>query len=144
MRTSRSTGASMTTTDRSKRRVRWAAIGGTAVLGVGAAAAIGANPFPASDQPKDPQVAALEMREKALASEAKRVNALNAERFASYRKQLTERQREIAAVEAANARAQAATSSYGGYGSGSSGGGYSSAPAATYVQSAPVASSSSS
>ena len=133
----------MTTTDRSKRRVRWAAIGGTAVLGVGAAAAIGANPFPASDQPKDPQVTALEMREKALASEAKRVNALNAERFASYRTQLAERQREIAAVEAANARAQAGSSSYGGYGSGSSGG-YSSAPAATYVQSAPVASSSSS
>ncbi len=143
MRTRRSTGASRTTTARSKRRVRWAAIGGTAVLGVGAAAAIGANPFPASDQPKDPQVAALEMREKALASEAKRVNALNAERFASYRKQLTERQREIAAVEAATARAQAGSSSYGGYGSGSSGG-YSSAPAATYVQSAPVASSSSS
>ena len=133
----------MTTTDRSKRRVRWAAIGGTAMLGVGAAVAIGANPFPASDQPKDPQVAALEMREKALASEAKRVNALNAERFASYRTQLAERQQQIAAVEAANARAQAASSSYGGYGSGSSGG-YSSAPAATYVPSAPVASSSSS
>jgi len=133
----------MTTTDRSKRRVRWAAIGGTAMLGVGAAVAIGANPFPASDQPKDPQVAALEMREKALAAEAKRVNAVNAERFASYRKQLAERQQEIAAIEAANARAQAGSSSYGGYGSGSSGG-YSSAPAATYVPSAPVASSSSS
>ena len=134
----------MTTTDRSKRRVRWTALGGTALLGVGAAVAIGANPFPQSDQPKDPSVTALEKREAALASEAKRVNAVNAERWASYRVQLAARNREIAVIDAANARAQAAAS-YGGYAAGgASGGGYASAPAATYVPSAPVASSGSS
>ena len=125
----------MTTTDRSKRRVRWTALGGTALLGMGAAVAIGANPFPQSDQPKDPSVTALEQREAALAGEAKRVNAMNAERWASYRVKLAERNREIAVVQAANAQALAAPPSYGGY---------SSAPAATYVPSAPVASSGSS
>lgn len=120
------------TTDRSRRRVRWTAIGGTALLGVGAAVAIGANPYPQSERPEDPQVAALEQRERALASEARRVNAANAERWATYRVQLAERNREIAAVNAANAATP------------SSGGSYSAAPAATYVPSAPVASSSSS
>ena len=134
----------MTTTDRSKRRVRWTAISGTALLGVGAAVAIGANPFPQSSQPKDPAVAALEQRERALATEARRVNAANAERWATYRVKLAERNKQIAAVEAANAQALASASSYGGYGSTSSGGGYASAPAATYVPSAPVASSGSS
>lgn len=146
----------MTTTDRSRRRVRWTAISGTALMGVGAAVAIGANPFPHSDRPKDADVVALETREKALATEATRVNALNAERWASYRVKLAERKKEIAAVEAANAQALAASAaatsaSYGGYASGGSSGsstsgsgGYASAPAATYVPSAPVASSGSS
>lgn len=140
------TGATMKTTDRSKRRVRWTAIGGTALMGVGAAVAIGANPFPHSDRPKDADVVALEKREKALATEATRVNALNAERWASYRVQLASRNKEIAAVRAANAQAlaSASTASYGGYSSGGSSGGYASAPAATYVPAAPVASSGSS
>lgn len=136
----------MKTTDRSKRRVRWTAISGTALMGVGAAVAIGANPFPHSDRPKDADVVALEKREKALATEATRVNALNAERWASYRVQLASRNKEIAAVRAANAQAlaSASTASYGGYSSGGSSGGYASAPAATYVPAAPVASSGSS
>jgi hypothetical protein len=115
------------TTDRSKRRVRWTAISATALMGVGAAAAIAADPFPRSQQPKDPAVQALEAREKALAAEATRVNAMNAERWATYRTQLEARQMEIARVNDLNA----ASSSY-------------SAPQATYVPSAPVASSSSS
>jgi len=133
------------TTDRSRRRVRWTAIGGTALVGVGAAVAIGANPYPHSDRPKDADVQALETRERALATEARRVNALNAERWASYRVKLAERTRQIASVNAANARALAASAATSSYSGGSSGGGsYSSAPAATYVPSAPVASSGSS
>ena len=121
------------TTDRSKRVVRWTAISATALLGVGAAAAIAADPFPRSNQPKDPAIQALEAREKALAAEAARVNAMNAERWATYRTQLEARQKEIARVNDLNAAAAAAAAapSY-------------SAPQATYVPSPPVATSSSS
>lgn len=146
------------TTDRSKRAVRATAVVGTLLAGVGAAVAIGADPFPASQRPKDADIAALEAREKALATEAKRVNAMNAERWASYRSKLAERTKQISIVEAANARTRAAnaaaqasastSASSGGYSSGYSGGsssGYSApAPAATYVPAAPVASSGSS
>lgn len=118
------------TTDRSRRAVRWTAISATALLGVGAAAAIAADPFPRSTQPKDPAIQALEAREKALAAEASRVNAMNAERWATYRSQLEARQQEIARVNDLNAAA-AATPSY-------------SAPQSSYVPSPPVASSSSS
>lgn len=106
------------TTDRSRRAVRWTAISATALLGVGAAAAIAADPFPRSTQPKDPAIQALEAREKALAAEASRVNAMNAERWATYRSQLETRQQEIDS--------------------------YYSAPQSGYVPSPPVASSSSS
>lgn len=118
----------MTTTDRSRRRVRVAAIAGTVLAGAGVAVAVGADPFPESNQPRDAAVAALEKRERALTAEARRVNAMNAERWATYRTQLAERQQQIAAVESANS----AAASY-------------SAPQATYVPSAaPVASSGSS
>lgn len=119
----------MTTTDKSRRRVRTAALAGTMLAGVGVAVAVGANPFPASDQPKDADVTALEQRERALAREARRVNDLNAERWASYRTQLAERQQQIAQAQAENAANQASYS----------------APQATYVpQAAPVAQSGSS
>lgn len=119
----------MTTTDRSRRRVRTAAVATTMLAGVGVAVAVGANPFPKSDQPKDPQLTALEQRERALSAEAKRVNAMNAERWATYRTQLTERQQQIAQVQDQNAANQASYS----------------APQASYVpQAAPVASSGSS
>ena len=120
----------MTTTDRSRRRVRWAAMGGTVLAGAGVAVGIAADPFPVSQRPKDPAVAALEMREKALTAEATRVNAVNAERWATYRTQLSARQQEIAQVNSANAASVSQS--------------YSSASQAGYVQSAPVASSSSS
>lgn len=123
------------TTDRSKHAVRWTAISATALLGVAAAAAIAADPFPRSEQPKDPALQALEAKERALAAEAARVNAINAERWATYRTQLEARQEEIARVNDLNAAtrsANAATApSYA-------------APQATYVPSPPVASSSSS
>lgn len=125
------------TTDRSKRAVRWTAISATALLGVGAAAAIAADPFPRSNQPKDPAIQALEAREKALAAEATRVNAMNAERWATYRTQLEARQQEIARVNALNAQTRSANASAAASSS------YS-APQATYVPSPPVASSSSS
>jgi hypothetical protein len=124
----------MTTTDRSRRRVRVAAISGTVLLGAGAAVAIAADPFPASQPSDNPALAALETREKALAREAKRVDAMNAERWDTYRDQLAERQKEIAAVSAANADARASYSAGSSY----------SGPQASYVPTAPAASSSSS
>ena len=143
------------TTDSRRRRVRVTAIAGTALVGVGAAVAIGANPYPRSERPKDPDVRALETREAALAREARGVNALNAERWATYRTQLAQRTKQIAAVNSANARAMAAaspTTPYGGAPSGGSaptsssgqGGGYAAAPAATYVPAPPVTRSGSS
>lgn len=143
------------TTDASKRRVRVTAIAATGLVGVGAAVAIGANPYPHSERPKDADVRALETREMALAREARSVNALNADRWAAYRVQLAQRINDIAAIKAANARTLAAASSstsYGGISSGSSastsssgqGGGYAAAPAATYVPAPPVTRSGSS
>lgn len=123
----------MMTTDRSRRRVRVAAISGTVLLGAGAAVAIAADPFPSSTAQENPELAALEAREKALTREATRVNAVNAKRWDTYRDQLAERQSQINAVNAANADAQS-----------HSGGSSYSAPQATYVPEAPVASSSSS
>lgn len=88
------------TTDRSRRLVRTAAIAGTALAGAGVAVAVGANPFPASEQPRDADVVALEKRERALSAEARRVNAMNAERWAEYRKDLAERQQSYSAPQA--------------------------------------------
>lgn len=133
------------TTDRSRRLVRTAAIAGTALAGAGVAVAVGANPFPASERPQDADVVALEKRERALSAEARRVNALNAERWAEYRKDLAQRQKVISQVEAANARALAARASAPSASGYSSAGSSYSAPQATYVPpAAPVASSGSS
>jgi hypothetical protein len=140
------------TTDQSRRRVKLAAVTGTVIVGAGAAVAIGANPFPAADRPKDADVLALEAREQTLARDARRVNAINAERWASYRTDLAARKRQIAQVNAANdrvraaiaARGQSPSPSYSG-GSSASGSASTAAPAATYVPpAAPVARSSSS
>mgnify|MGYP003342929178 CR=1 FL=1 len=125
--------------------MRWTAIGGTALVGVGAAVAIGANPYPHPERPKAPDVQALEAREQALATEARRVNAMNTQRWAVYRQELAQRQEEIAAINAANAsaRASAAASAAtaGSSSSGSYGGSSYSAPSASYVPAPPVASS---
>lgn len=133
------------TTDRSRRRVRVAAVAATALAGAGVAVAVAADPFPASQQPRDPAVVALETREKYLASEARRVNAVNAERWATYRTQLAAREKQIALAQDANERALAARGSTASGGGSSSGGSSYSAPQATYVPPAPpVASSGSS
>ncbi len=122
------------TTDRSRRRVRWTAISATALAGMGTAVAIASDPFPTSPHPPNADVVALETREKALVAEARRVSAMNAERWATYRTGLAARRLEIARVSAAAA------------GTGGGAGASYSRPAsqATYVSSPPVASSGSS
>lgn len=125
------------TTDRSKRAVRWTAIGFTALAGLGAATAISADPFPHSDRPKDPDVQALEARETALAAEARTVNAAHAREWAIYRTDLAARQQQITRINDLNAAAQSVSAT-------SSAGSSYSAPQASYVPSPPVASSGSS
>ena len=66
-------------------------------------AVVAARPWPPAGEEQDPRLAALERREQRLRRQAVRVNGLVERRFAAYRMRLAERQREIAAVQAANA-----------------------------------------
>jgi len=124
----------MATTDESKRRVRRTAIGATLLLTAGLGVAIGSNPFPATQRPASPQLAALTAREKALVQRAAVVNAKSARQWRTYRVQLAARQRQIKAVTLANARVGAQSPA------GASSGGGSTASGVSYVAAAPVAS----
>jgi hypothetical protein len=124
----------MATTDQSKRRVRRTAIGGTLLVTAGLGVVIASNPYPASQRPPSPQLAALTAREKALVQRAAVVNARNAQQWRTYRVQLAARQKQIRAVTLANARISAQAPV------GASSGGGSSASGASYVAAAPVAS----
>lgn len=68
-------------------------------------AVIAARPWAAEATAQDPRVAALERREQRLRREGVRVQRTVERRFAAYRERLAEREREIAAVQAANAGA---------------------------------------
>ena len=107
---------------------------------------------------KDPRLVALERREERLRKQSVRVNRVVKRRFVRYERQLAKRQREIAAIQAANAAAASVSApvSWGGsvsFSSGSSGspgssvsGGSSgpSAPSVAPVSLPPVTSSGSS
>jgi hypothetical protein len=125
----------MATTDESKRRVRRTAIGATLLVTAGLGVAIGSNPFPATQHPASPQLAALTAREKALVRRATVVNARSAQQWHVYRVQLAARQKQIKAVTLANAHISAQAPA-----GGSSGGGASTASGVSYVAAAPVAS----
>jgi hypothetical protein len=71
-------------------------------------AAVSARPWAATDSRKDPRMAALDRREARLHRESIRVRRVVNHRYHVYRVKLRERRKEIAAIEAANARAQAA------------------------------------
>ena len=66
-------------------------------------AVISARPWAAEATVQDPKVAALERREQHLRHESARVQRRVERRFAAYRTSLAERQRELAAVQAAPA-----------------------------------------
>lgn len=68
-------------------------------------AAVSARPW-ASTETKDPRVAALDRREARLHRESIRVRRVVKHRYHVYRVRLRERRKEIAAIEAANARAR--------------------------------------
>jgi len=103
--------AMMTTTERSRRAVRITAIAGVALAGAATTMAIGADPYPQGSPARDAQRTALEATERALVRAARQANAAHAARWARYRAQLEARRREIAAIEDANARAVAVTTS---------------------------------
>lgn len=92
----------MTTTERSRRRVRMAALAGTLGATAAVAAAVYANPYPAT--PVDDRIAQLEARERAVAQQARQVSARSAREWSRYRAQLAVRQARIRAVEDHNAR----------------------------------------
>lgn len=127
----------MRTTEQARKGVRRTAIGATVVAALGLGVAFGADPYPTSQPQDNPQVLALQKRERTLARESRVINTMNARRWARYRVTLGQRQKEIALVTAANARAAqaAATQAAAVQSSGSQ---------VTYVQSAPAARSSAS
>jgi LPS O-antigen subunit length determinant protein (WzzB/FepE family) len=64
---------------------------------------VAARPWAAEATVQDPKVAALERREQRLRTESMQVQRRVERRFAEYRASLAERQRELAAVQAAPA-----------------------------------------
>ena len=66
-------------------------------------AVVAARPWAAEATVQDPKVAALERREQHLRRESVRVQRRVERRFTAYRASLAERQRELAAVQAAPA-----------------------------------------
>jgi hypothetical protein len=66
-------------------------------------AVIAARPWAAEATAQDPKVAALDRREQRLQRESVRVQRRVERRFAAYRTSLAERQRELAATQAAPA-----------------------------------------
>ncbi len=69
-------------------------------------AAVSARPWATAEATKDPRVAMLDRREARLHRESIRVRRIVAHRYHVYRVTLRERRNEIAAIEAANARAR--------------------------------------
>lgn len=142
-----STGATMRTTDQSKRAVRVLAIGGTLAATAGVGIAFASNPHPVSTQPPDARLTALQTREANLARQAAVVNAEHDAVWNQYRSALSERQQQIEEVNAWNAKvrakaAQAAAAAQAASASSSSSSSSSGAsPSAGYVYTPPVASS---
>lgn len=87
------------------------ALAGAVLVFFVAWAAIAAHPWrtQAATAGQDPRLAALQIREQRLRAEALAVQRIVDKRWAVYRAQLVERKRAIAAVQAANARARAAS-----------------------------------
>ncbi len=73
-------------------------------------AVVAARPWGSEASARDPRLVALERRELKLRRESVQVQRLVKRRFARYQVRLAERQREIAAVQSANATAAAAPS----------------------------------
>lgn len=138
-----STGATMRTTDQSKRAVRVLAIGGTLAATAGVGIAFAANPHPVSTQPPDSRLTALQKREANLARQAAVVNAEHDAVWNQYRSALSERQKQIEEVNAWNAqvRAKAAAAQTASVSSSSSSSSSGASPSAGYVYTPPVASS---
>lgn len=87
----------------------------------------------------DPRLAALQMREQKLRTEARMVQRVVAKRWAVYRAQLALRKQEIASIQAANAKAHAASlAAARTYSAPSSGGSYSAAPSVRVVTLPPL------
>jgi hypothetical protein len=100
-------------------------------------AVVSAHPWAASASPsKDPRLVALEQRQARVHRESIRVRKVLKHRYHVYRVKLRARKRQIAAIQAANARASAATVTV------SSGGSWSapSAPSVSVVSAPPVTS----
>lgn len=74
-------------------------------------AAIAAHPWRATPTAAaDPRVAALQLREERLRAESLAVKRIVDRRWAAYRVQLAQRKREIAAIQAGNAKARSLAS----------------------------------
>ena len=129
------------TTEQSKRTVRVLAIGGTVIATAGVGIAFAANPHPASTQQPDPQLTALQQREKNLAQQAKVVNAEHDALWREYRAELTERQQEIDDVNAWNAQVRSKAAQAAADAAAASSSSSSASPSAGYVYTPPVASS---
>jgi hypothetical protein len=102
-------------------------------------AAIAAHPWrKQAAAAQDPRLAALQAREQRLRAEALAVKRVVEKRWAVYRAQLALRRKEIASIQAANAKARSASLASARSYSASSGGGSYSAPAVRVVTLPPL------
>ena len=99
-------------------------------------AVVAARPWAEAGE-TDPRMAALERREQKLMRESRRVNEVVQRRFATYRRRLARRRKEIAAAEAAAAAVPAAPATAGTVPPGPAAPGPAAAPPPVAVTAAP-------